>query len=258
MKNSITTRTICLLLTITLFIAVFSSCKTTQQTVDSKDLSYLYNPTKNPINPRYNVINQSDELSVLSVKFFANDLFFSEANPQGVPTAMVLITVKLFNTSRGKFLADTAVYNINIVKEAGRQEYIYNVPLKVEKGIEYMAEIKILDRLRLQVVHSFVPFNTLSYNNKYNFRAQGHFGKNELFNPVLRVNEYVNLVYSRGPVDSLFISFYKPFREVPDPPSMLLPEKTLDYKPEQVVVIPYSDTMPMMCPREGIYLCTIG
>ena len=258
MKNSITTRTICLLLTITLFIAVFSSCKTTQQTVDSKDLSYLYNPTKNPINPRYNVINQSDELSVLSVKFFANDLFFSEANPQGVPTAMVLITVKLFNTSRGKFLADTAVYNINIVKEAGRQEYIYNVPLKVEKGIEYMAEIKILDRLRLQVVHSFVPFNTLSYNNKYNFRAQGHFGKNELFNPVLRVNEYVNLVYSRGPVDSLFISFYKPFREVPDPPSMLLPEKTLDYKPEQVVVIPYSDTMPMMFPREGIYLCTIG
>jgi len=171
---------------------------------------------------------------------------------------MVLITVKLFNTSRGKFLADTAVYNINIVKEAGRQEYIYNVPLKVEKGIEYMAEIKILDRLRLQVVHSFVPFNTLSYNNKYNFRAQGHFGKNELFNPVLRVNEYVNLVYSRGPVDSLFISFYKPFREVPDPPSMLLPEKTLDYKPEQVVVIPYSDTMPMMFPREGIYLCTIG
>ena len=160
MKNSITIRTICLLLTFTLFIAVFNSCKTTQQTVDSKDLSYLYNPTKNPINPRYNVINQSDESSVLSVKFFASDLFFSEANPQGVPTAMMLITVKLFNISQGKLLADTAVYNINIVKEAGRPEYIYNIPLKVEKGIEYMAEIKILDRLRLQVVQAFVPFNT--------------------------------------------------------------------------------------------------
>lgn len=258
MKNRISTRAICSLFTISLFIATFSSCKTTQQTVDSKDLSYLYNPIKNPISPRYNVINQSDELSVLSVKFFANDLFFSEANPQGIPTAMVLVTVKLFNISQGKLLADTAVYNISIVKETGKPEYVYNVPLKVEKGIEYLAEIKILDRLRLQVVQAFVPFNTLSYNNKYNFRAQGHFEKNELFNPVLRVNEYINLVYTRGPVDSLFISFYKPFREVPDPPAMLLPEKTLDYEPEQVVAIPYSDTMPMMFPREGIYLCSAG
>jgi len=258
MKNIISTRVICSLFTITLLIASFSSCKTTQQTVDSKDLSYLYNPIKNPISPRYNVINQSDELSVLSVKFFANDLFFSEANPQGVPTAMLLVTVKLFNISQGKLLADTAVYNISIVKETGKPEYVYNVPLKVEKGIEYLAEIKILDRLRLQVVQAFVTFNTLSYNNKYNFRAQGHFEKNELFNPVLRVNEYINLIYTRGPHDSLFISFYKPFREVPDPPSMLLPEKTLDYEPEQVIAIPYSDTMPMMFPREGIYLCSTG
>lgn len=258
MKNSITIRAIYLLLTIILFAAVSNSCKTSQNTVDSKDLSYLYNPLKNPINPRYNVINQSDELSVLSVKFFANDLFFSEANPQGVPTAMVLVTVKLFNISQGKLLVDTAVYNISIVKETGRPEYVYNVPLKVEKGTDYLAEIKILDRLRLQVVQAFVPFNTLSYNNKYNFRAQGHFEKNELFNPVLKVNEYVNLVYTRGPLDSLFVSFYKPFREVPDPPSMLLPEKTLDYEPEQVVAIPYSDTIPIMFPREGIYLCTPG
>lgn len=258
MKKSITTRTICLLLGISLILAVFNSCSTTKNTTDSKDLSYLYNPIRNPFNPRYNVINNTDELSVMSVKFFAKDLFFSEANPQGAPTANILITVKLFNISQGQSLADTIVNNLSIVKEAGRQEYVYYFPLKVEKGIEYMAEIKILDRLRLQVVQSFVPFNTLSYNNKYNFRAQGHFGKNELFNPVLRVNEYVNLVYTRGSIDSLFISFYKPFREIPDPPSMMLPEKVLDYQPEKIVAIPYSDTLPIMFPREGIYLCSTG
>jgi GWxTD domain-containing protein len=121
-----------------------------------------------------------------------------------------------------------------------------------------MAEIRIMDRLRLQYVQAFVPFNTLSYNNKYNFKAQGHFQKNELFNPVLRINEYVNLIYLRVPVDTLYISFYKPFREIPDPPAILLPEKTLDYPPEKVVAIPYSDTIPMMFPREGIYLCSVG
>ena len=256
MKNCFGISTICLLVTI-LFFAVVTSCKTTQQTVDTKDLSYLYNPTKNPINPRYNIINQSDESSVLSVKFFAADLFFSEANPQGVATSMMMITVKLFNISQGKLLADTAVFNINIVKETGKLEYAYNIPLKVDKGNDYLAEIKILDRLRLMVVHAFVTFNTLSYYNKYNFVARGHFEKNQLFNPVLRVNEYVNLVYSRGQVDSLYVSFYKPFREVPDPPSMQLPEKTIDYEPEKLVAIAYSDTMPIMFPREGIYLCSV-
>lgn len=253
-----TNRTICFLFIVILFTAVFSSCKTVQETVDPKDLSYIYNPIKNPFNPQYNILNQTDTRSILSLKFFANDLFFSKANPTGVPTAQMLITVKLFNISQAKILADTAVYNLSIVKENGRTEYVYNIPLNVEKGMEYMSEIRILDRLRLKVVQSFVPFNTMSDFNKYNFIIQGHFEKNILFNPVLRINEYINLVYAKQPVDSIFISYYKPFREVPDPPSMLLPEKTLDYDPDRIVSIPYSDTLPMMLPKEGIYKCSIG
>ena len=257
MKKSISIRTVCSVISAILLAAVFNSCKTTQQTVDYKDLSYLYNPSKSPINPLYNVINQTDESSVLSVRFSISDLFFSEANPDGVPKASVLVTVKLYSMSQGKAIADTSVLDLSIVKETGKQEYIYNIPLKVEKGVEYLAEVKILDKLRLLVAQDFVQFNTMSYDNRYNFRVQGHFDKNELFSPVLRIDEYVNLVYSRGHIDSLFISFYKPFREVPDPPSMLLPEKTLDYDPQKVVALPYSDSLPMMFPKEGIYLCSI-
>lgn len=240
-----------------MLILVATSCKTTQQAVDSKDLSYIYNPTKSPINTQYKVLNQSDKQSVLSVKFFANELFFSEANPQGVPTASILITVKLFNISLGKVLADTATYNLSIVKDAGKHEYVYNIPLKVKNNVEYIAEIKILDRLRLKVIQSFVSFNTLSYFNKYNFSIRGHFDKKELFDPVLRIDEYVNLVYQRQAVDSLYISYYKPFRDIPYPPSIIMPEKTIDYNPDKVAVIPYSDTVPMMLPKEGVYLCSV-
>jgi len=258
MKNNITTGTSLFIFSVILSAFVFHSCKTTQVAVDSKDLSYLYNPTKSSINPRYNVFNQSDEVSVLSIKFFASDLFFSEANPQGVPTAQMLFNIKLYNTSQGRQLADTAVYNVSIVQEKNRPEYVYDVPLKVERGNDYTVEIRLLDRLRLYVVQDFIPFNSLSYDNRYNFKVVSHFTKNELFNPVLKVDEYVNLLYSRGPFDTLFISYYKPFREVPDPPSMILPEKVLDYKPDKVVGLHYSDTLPMMFPREGIYHCTTG
>ncbi len=120
MKNNIAIRCSFFIVAAILSVIVFNSCRTTQQAVDSKDLSYLYNPTKNSINPRYNIYNQSDELTVLSIKFFANDLFFSEANPQGVPTAQLLFNIKLYNISQGRQLTDTAVYNIAIVQEKGK------------------------------------------------------------------------------------------------------------------------------------------
>lgn len=239
--------------------AIFISCSTVRQAaVDSKDLSYLYNPTKSSLNPRYSVTNESENETRLAVKFFGDELYFSEANPQGVPMASLLITVKLFRTTPQRMLADTAVYNLSILKEENRQEYTYRIPLKVQQGEEYLAEVKILDKVRLQVIQSFINFNTLSIFNRYNFRERGHFGKNEIFNPVLRVNEYVNLVYLRGYIDSLYISYYKPYSDIPYPPSMLLPEKTIDYGPDTTIAIPYSDTIPMMFPRQGIYLISTG
>jgi GWxTD domain-containing protein len=257
MKNSVSIGMFWLILGGVLFTTGFNSCKSTQQAADYKDLSYLYNPTKSPVNPLYNIINQSDESSVLSIRFANSDLFFSEANPQGVPTALVMVNVKLFNMKERKSIVDTATLNLSIVKVNSAQDYIYDVPLKVEKGNEYVIEVKILDRLRLLTSQAFVQFNTVSETNRYNFKVNTHFEKHKLFTPILRIDEYVNLVYTRGHIDSLFVSFYKPFKEVPDPPSMLVPEKTLDYEPRQVVALPYSDTLPMMFPKEGIYLCSI-
>lgn len=244
-------------LAFTLFVTGLFSCRTTKPTVDTKDLSYIYNPTKSSFRPAYSINSQSDQSAMLTVRFLSNDLFFSEANPEGLPTAGVIISVKLYQTEPVRALVDTISYNINIVKDGNRREYIYNLPLKTDAGKKYVAELKILDRLRMMVSHSFVPFNTLTPLNKYNYISHGYFNKNQLFSQVLRIDEYINLRYLRGPVDSLYISYFKPFREIPDAPSMMLPQKSVDYEPDRVVALPYSDTLPIMLPREGIFLCSV-
>jgi GWxTD domain-containing protein len=257
--NRILSLRICtILLSVAAGSMILFSCRTTQPTIDSKDLSYLYNPTKSSIKPLYDILNETDESTVLSVKFFASELFFSEANPQGIPIAQILMTIKLYNIDNGMTLKDTANLNLRIIKDESRRDYVYRVPLRVEPGFNYVAEVKILDRLRLEVIQAFVNFNTLSVTNRYNFMARGHFGKNELFNPILHVNEFADLVYSRGPVDSLYISYYEPLRQIPYPPSMLLPEKTIDYDPDTVIAFAYSDTLPLMFPKDGLYFCTVG
>ena len=241
---------------IILISILVSGCSTPKATVDPKDLSYLYNPLKNSINPRYKIVNQTDDLSVLAVKFIGNELFFSEANPSGIPTANMFISVRLFNVSQGRILTDTAFYDLDIVKDAARDEYLYKIPLNVEKGTEYITDIKVYDKIRQVMVQSFVPFNTLSENNRYNFFLRGHNVKNEVLLPIIKKNEFFNLVYAKGNLDSIFISVYKPYEEIPYPPSMVLPEKPGATEPDTVVALPYSDELPLMFPKNGIYFCT--
>jgi len=50
-----------------LLAVLIPSCSVKQAAVDSKDLSYLYNPTKNSLNPRYNISNISENESSLAV-----------------------------------------------------------------------------------------------------------------------------------------------------------------------------------------------
>jgi GWxTD domain-containing protein len=233
------------------------ACSSTKTAVDSKDLSYLYNPLKNSINPRFGVFNQSDESSVLSVKFFNTDLYFSEANPTGAPMASVFISVKLYNITLGQAISDTVFMNLDIAKETGKDEYIYKFPLQTEKGTEYIAEVKVYDKIRQVMVQSFVPFNTLSEFNRYNFYARGHVLKNELLKPIIRRDEFVNLVYGRKKIDTLFISMFRQNKDIPYPPSMMLPDRPVEDEPDTIVSVPYSDTLPMMFPRKGIYLCTV-
>lgn len=235
-----------------------SACRTTKSTVDSKDLSYLYNPLKVSINPRYSVFNQSDAVSVLSVKFFTTDLFFNEANPAGVPMAQMFISVRLYNVTLGRSLTDTAFYNLDIIKDPSRDEYLYKIPLDVDKGNEYVADIKVMDKIRQVMIQAFIPFNTVSEVNRYNFYARGHVYKNEIQRPVIRKDEYLNLVYGKGRPDSLYISFFQPVSEIPYPPSMILPERPMQAEPDTTIAIQYSDTLPLMFPRKGIFFCTIG
>lgn len=239
-------------------LVLMSSCATTKETFDPKDLSYLYNPLKTRINPRVGVLNESDNRSVLTVKFFANELFFSEANPAGVPMARMYIIARLYNMSFGRTVADTAFFEFDIIKAPDREEYIYKIPVKVQKGMEYICEVKIYDKIRDFAVQSFVPFSTLNEYNRYNFYTRGHFLKNELLKPVARKDDFFNIVYSRGRPDSLFISVYKPAMDIPYPPSMVLPEKTPPARPDTTVAIPYSDTLPVMLPSPGIYFFRVS
>lgn len=251
-------RKLTLFTTIILLVSLSYSCSITQPAFDSKDISYIYNPSSSPINPLFNVFNENGAESVLSIKLLSRELYFSEANPLGAPTAMLYISIKLYNLDQGRAISDTVVLNVDIKKEEWAVEHIIDVRLTAQSGYKYLAEILIIDKVRQKIIQSFVPFDKLNIYNRYNFKAKGYFLQNPIFNPILKAEEFASLTYPRKPIDSLYISYYEPFKEIPYPPSMMLPEKVMKEEPERVIAVQYTDTLPIMFPREGIFFCTIS
>ncbi|HDZ41510.1 MAG TPA: GWxTD domain-containing protein [Bacteroidetes bacterium] len=239
----------------TIILTVASCATVKKEETDARDLSYLYNPLRNPIHPRYQIYNISEDLSELTIKFFTNDLYFTEANPEGVPKAELLIIYRLYDMSQGRIAVDTGFYNINIRKEQGNRQYTYKIPMRASAGSKYEAELVIRDLIRNNRIQTHLPFDKTSDLSSNNFKVRGHFNKIELFNPVLRSNEFVNLLY-RYDTDSLFVMYFEPDDASPIPPSMLMPARSIDTEPEATVPLAYSDTLALMFPNRGIYLCT--
>lgn len=236
-------------------LLLMAACATIKETGrTSKDLSYLYNPVRNPIHPRYRVYNVSDDISELTIRFFSDDLFFSQANPEGVPKAAMAMIYRLYDMSAGRVVADTGLFNIAIREKRGNRQYTYTIEMKAPAGSKYEAELVIRDLIRDTRIQAHIPFDKTSVYSRNNFKVRGHFNKIGLFNPVLRPNEFINLQY-RFNTDSLFIRYFAPDEKIPDPPSMLIPQESIDTEPEEIIALAYSDTLPLMFPDKGIFMC---
>lgn len=233
------------------------SCTVSQPATDPNDVSYIYNPVNKPLNHRYTVFNEPGNKSILSVKLFSDDLLFSEANVTGEPLASLTITVRLFNDNQGGVLTDTAKLTLEINKKNVGSEFVIPIELEAFDGFEYTAELRLMENTTRRMAQSFIKFDRSSpYSSNY-YRAKHHGINDELFTNVLIKNEFVNLQYPSGQPDSLYILYYKYFDLVPYPPSMMLPERSVDRDPAMIIPIAWSDTLPIMFPGKGIYLCSV-
>jgi GWxTD domain-containing protein len=236
---------------------ILNSCVMTEPVARARNVASIYNPTKNPIIPDFTVYNNSDEESVLSIKLRRDQLLFTEANAAGVPMAAVNIRVFLYNKNLNGLLCDSAAYDFDIKRENAMPDFVCRVALKVFRGASYYAVIKITDKIKQTHSTSYLDISKNDEFEGNNFKVYDHFNKKEIFTRVLRPDEYINIRYPQKSVDTLFLFYYKPVTNISPAPSVLLPETTVSDKPAKMFIMPSSDTLPMMFPKQGIYLFSI-
>ena len=238
-------------------VVLISSCRTTSVISQPQDVSFIYNPIKNTITPSITVFNQSAEMSVISVSIRKSQLFFSEANPSGEPMASILIYIKLYDNNLNGIVCDSAKYDFDIKKSEPLPEFTCRVPLKAYEGGSYYTVVSIYDKLKKKVSRSYFSFKKEGLLDPYNFKLYSHFDNRELFTRRLHENEYVNVRYPGKAIDTIYLFYYKPINAISPAPSVMLPEVTVNDTAYSHYPIPYSDTLPLMFPGEGIYLFSI-
>jgi len=236
---------------------LMTSCAVTQNVTDTKDMSYIYNPAKSVYSPFITVYNEDSETSVMNISILRGELYFTEANAEGVPMASVLVSVRLFDNTLGGVLADTATYKYDIKREDIGGEYAFRIPLTTHDGGSYTTEIKIVDLIRQRTQQMFVDFERTGRYSGLNYKIRDHFSNNEIFSHVLRRDQYINVMAPSLRPDTLWLFYYKSVTALPPAPSTILPEVTVAPEPEAIIPLAYSDTLPMMFPNEGIYLISV-
>lgn len=236
---------------------IMTSCAVTQNVTDTKDMSYIYNPARSVYTPFITVFNEDSETSVMNISIRRGELYFSEANAEGVPMASVLLSVRLHDNTLGGVLADTATFKYDIKREEIGGEQVFRVPLTTYDGGSYTAEIKIIDLIRQRTQQMFVDFERTGRYSGLNYKIRDHFSNNELFSRVVRRDQYINVLAPSLQPDTLWLFYYKAVKALPPAPSTILPEVTVAPEPEAIVPLVYSDTLPMMFPNEGIYLISV-
>lgn len=233
-----------------------ASCSVTQNAVDTKDLSYIYNPARNVFNPYISLYNEDDATTLLSISIRRSELYFSQANPTGQPLASVFLSVRLYDNTLDGSLADTAAYKYDINRDETGGEYVFRVPLKAYDGGSYTAAIKLIDLVRERTVQTFVDFERTGKYSGLNYKIRDNFSHNEIYSNIVRRDQFINVLCPSLNADTLWLFYYEPVKDIPPPPSTILPAVTLSHEPELTVPLEYSDTLPMMFPREGIYMLT--
>ncbi len=240
-----------------MMVMILSSCSLKQQSVDTKDMSYLYNPGRSIYTPGITVTSYDDATSMLKVSIRRNELYFSEANPDGVPLASVLASVRLFDNTFDGALADTASFRFDIRRDEVMGAFTFGIPLKTSEGHAYTAEVKLIDLIRQRTQHLFADFSRTGIYSGMNYFVRDHFSKNELYSHVVKRDQFFNVLVPTLHPDTLWLFYYKPVTAIPASPSTILPEVTVSTEPEAIIPLVFSDTLPLMLPAAGIYMFSV-
>lgn len=225
------------------------ACVTVYDTINNRNLAYLYSPAESNLHPEYTVFHQSDSITQLFLRLFPSEFMFLK-NENRMEETKIKIYYHLVESFAGINIIDSNSYLYSLRNDFVNNKFVTNIPLRIKPGSKLVAEIRLTD-INRGITHS--SFHTIDKTNAYN--EQNILLVNDDFSPLFQKFAKPGARYkikTRGDQDSVFVNIYPLEASLPPPPDQLLQAET-SLKPDTGYWFVLRDTSWFRFQQRGMY-----
>ncbi len=217
------------------------------------NLSAIYNPASSKLHPSFRVYHSTDNVSLLLIKLFPDELLFNQANPSGEFISKVSVEVRAYEIQDKKpELADSITYTYNIKQENVGRRFLSQIPLKLELGKRYQLRIVTRDLLRNDLNLRFIEVDKINQYSEQNFNIVNSKGI-PYFNTVMHAGMVYKIHHRKAVGDKLFVYYYKNRAALPKATIPSIQYEQIYNVPDSVYEIDYSPDLLLSFSYEGVY-----
>lgn len=238
-----------------LVILLLVNCCSSPYSVSSPrwNLSAIYNPASSHLHPSFRVYHSTDNVSLLLVKLFPDELLFNQANPSGEFLSRVSVQVRAYEIKDMKpELADSITYTYAIKQENVGRRFLSQIPVKLELGKRYQIRVVTRDILRSDLNLRFIEVDKTDQYSAQNFNIVNSKGI-PYFNTVMHAGMVYKIQHRNVTGDKLFVYYYKNRAPIPKETIASIQYDQIYNAPDSIYEIDYSPELMLSFSYEGVY-----
>ncbi len=232
---------------------LLKGCRTTFFNFDTRNMSFLYNPSVTLLHPECFVYHSSDTLSLLFFKINTNELFFNTQSKDFFNKARIQVHYRLLDAAKNDELLDSATVSYFIQRGAKQGKFITYIPIHTSHLQKYTLEVIYIDFFRHRGSQSILSFDKSTLNSPQNFFLSSEQLKEPWFQNTFHEDDLIKIRYDRQPISKIFVKYYNITSPLPLPPfstKKMVSEKLI---PDSIWTIPYNDSTIFRLVQKGMY-----
>lgn len=255
MKNNKTNiSSLIVLFIIPCFIACYNSRTTTGEAY-KYDFSSLYKPQKSSLNSECMVYHHKEKTSLLFFKQHTSELFF-DIDKNGKKTAKLIVKYVLRLQESNELVDSLSTSYIINQSENGNIITSY-LEINAEAGKKYDIIVLIADANKKKYRRVLIEVDKTDKTSYQNFFIEEKDDKKQpVFSRIVFSNKVYQVSYSRSNFDSLYVEYYKPINNIPNPPNVLSGSNNTIHSPDTTYYVNSIDSLVFAdC---GVYLLKLN
>lgn len=202
----------------TLSMLLISACIPTQPAYSPVKYANSYNKSDYKLHPQYKIFHVDEKTTRIYLKFFAQEIKYSKANPENLDLAFLKITHLISPTIANPVLLDSQSITLKLKKIEGQTSIITQIEIKDVKYADYVVKFNIIDKYSTKKSSEYIRINRSSKGNSQYWLSSQESNNKPIFKDYFNKKDNLLIQTADNSIESLFVKHYNTSFSIPLPP----------------------------------------